>query len=98
MWFRGGIVSEDLGSFVADAPARHETRVGRWSVVRHRWSENLGILEDGTVLAGEALEGGRAGLFTAFVSTDGALIVQGRRRSVRERRSVGTCRRALFSA
>lgn len=78
VWFRGGVVSEDLGSFVADAPAEHETRVGRWSVVRHRWSENLGILEDGTALAGEALEGGRAGLFTAFVSTDGALIVQGR--------------------
>ena len=72
VWFRGGVVSEDLGSFVADAPARHETRVGRWSVVRHRWSENLGILEDGTVLAGEVLEGGRAGLFTAFISTDGS--------------------------
>lgn len=78
VWFRGGVVSEDLGSFVADAPARHETRVGRWTVVMHRRSENLGILEDGTLLAGEALEGGRAGLFTAFVATGGTLIVQGR--------------------
>ena len=78
VWFRGGVVSEDLGSFVADAPAEHETRVGRWAVVMHRRSENLGILDDGSVLAGEALEGGRAGLFTAFVATSGTLIVQGR--------------------
>ncbi|MEE2939443.1 MAG: hypothetical protein VX460_03560, partial [Planctomycetota bacterium] len=78
VWFRGGVVSEDLGSFVADAPARHETRVGRWAVVVHGRSEDLGILEDGSVLAGEALEGGRAGLFTAFVATGGGLIVQGR--------------------
>ena len=78
VWFRGGIVSEDLGSFVADAPARHETRVGRWAVVVHGRSEELGILEDGSVLAGEALQGGRAGLFTAFVATGGELIVQGR--------------------
>ena len=78
VWFRGGVVSEDLGSFVADAPARHETRVGRWAVVTHARSENLGILEDGSVLAGEALQGGRAGLLTAFVATDGALIFQGR--------------------
>ena len=52
--------------------------MGRWAVVTHARSENLGILEDGSVLAGEALQGGRAGLLTAFVATDGALIVQGR--------------------
>ena len=52
---------------------------------RHRFPLNKqlllyagNVLEDGTVLAGEVLEGGRAGLFTAFVATDGALIVQGR--------------------
>lgn len=78
VWFPGGVVSEDLGSFVADAPARHETREGRWIVALHRRSDALGTLEDGTRLAGQVLEGGRAGLFTAFVATGGDLIVQGR--------------------
>lgn len=78
LWFPGGVVSEDLGSFVADAPARHETREGRWLVVRHRPSAELGRLENGEVLAGEVLVGGCIGLHTAFVSREGRFIVQGR--------------------
>lgn len=98
LWFPGGVLSEDLGSFVADAPPRHATRVGRLVLALHRPSEHFGTTPGGEVLAGQVLAGGGAGLFTAFRATTGAVVVQGRPGTTLPRNVHVPAARAMISA
>lgn len=73
--FAGGFLDETRGGFVASAPPRDHTRVGRDVVAFYRHEDDLvgGV-------SGNALVGAGSGLFTAFRSRRGAVIVQGRGR------------------
>lgn len=73
VWYPGGVVDEDTGSFTADAPKRHQTRIGRGAVVFHRHSDNMG-----GGLAGEVLVGGAAGLLNTFQTSDKHTLVLGK--------------------
>lgn len=69
----GGFLDAERGSFSSTAPPSHQTVVGREVVAFHHRSDDLG-----GGFGGEALVGGRSGLFTTFRSRKGASIVQGR--------------------
>lgn len=73
----GGLLEDGLGgSFVPDAPARHELRVGRGVVA---FCANAHArMASGPDLDGVMPIGGRAGLFNTFVARSGEVIVQGR--------------------
>lgn len=73
----GGLLEDGLGgSFVPDAPARHELRVGRGVVA---FCANAHArMATGRDLDGVMPIGGRAGLFNTFEARSGEVIVQGR--------------------
>ncbi len=73
VWFPGGIVDEDTGSFTADGPKRHGTRIGRGAIVFHRHSDDMG-----GGLAGDVLVGGAAGLLNTFSTSDKRTLVLGK--------------------
>jgi len=73
----GGLLEGGLeGSFVPDAPARHELRIGRGVVAF--CAEAHAAMASGPGLEGLMPIGGRAGLFNSFVARSGEVIVQGR--------------------
>lgn len=70
VWFPGGVVDEDTGSFTADSPKRHRTRVGRGAIVFHRHSDDMG-----GGLRGQVLVGGAAGLMNTHRTGDNRTVV-----------------------
>lgn len=71
--FLGGFLDPDHGSFNSTAPPSHQTREGRRILYYYQDQDDIvgGV-------GGAALLRGRAGLFTAFETQDGAVMVQGR--------------------